>query len=126
MRENYIQFGQYRITTNVKKKIYTELKNLVKEKTTMTYNGEGELKFQISKEDTDKILEYEIENLTNIRRFTRDSIDELVQKSEDEDLVNTLDYLNKIMLGFLHECKESVIEKIKEISQIKKNKNIKS
>lgn len=119
MKENYVKYGKYNITINVKKKIYTQLQTLVKQRTTIVHSGKGELKFELTNEDINDILEYEVEHLTNIRGYTDKSVSELLQCTEDEDLVKTMDYLNKIMLGFIHQCKESVIEKLREMSQIK-------
>lgn len=119
MKENYVKYGKYNITINVKKKIYTQLQTLVKQRTTIVHSGKGELKFELTNEDINDILEYEVEHLTNIRGYTDKSVSELLKCTEDEDLVKTMDYLNKIMLGFVHQCKESVIEKLREMSQIK-------
>ena len=110
----HINFGRYRINTLLTDEVANSIYNKVKEHTSIANLGDGEIVFYIEPYDVPKIIDFEIETITNIKDYIKLSSTEMAQL-DDSNLKCSLQFLEKLMIGYLKQIQE---ESIKQLSTL--------
>lgn len=118
MFNKYKKFGKYKVYYKMKKIIMLELFELIRKNTQMVNNGNGEIGFKLN--NVSKILEYEINNITNINKITnyKYNFDELVELN-DVNINNCIIILKQLLKNGLEEYKNIVLKDVEEKYKIK-------
>lgn len=112
MQENkYINFGRYKIQTLLTKEMENKLHNKVKEYTSIVNLGDGEIAFYIEPYNVPKILDFEIEQITNIKDYINLSSKDMAQL-DDMNLKACLHFLEKLMIGYLYRIQKHAVDMI--------------
>lgn len=119
MLKKYTKYGMYKINNKINKKKMNELFELVKSNIEIINKGEGEVKFVLL--NVDQLLQYEIENFTNINKINnrKYTVEELI-KLEDKNILCCLSILQTILEKYLNVYKDIIVNKAIDI-QKKKN-----
>lgn len=116
----YKKFGKYKVYYKIKKIIMLELFELIRKNVQIINNGNGEVEFKLN--NVSKILEYEINNITNINKITnyKYNFDELV-KLNDININNCIVILEQLLKNGLEEYKNIVLKDVEEKYKIKQD-----
>lgn len=113
------KYGRYKIYRKIKKSKLNDLFGLVKENTVIHNKGNGEVEFVLN--NIDKLLEYEINNFTNINELTnyKYDIQELIGL-KDDNIQKCIDILRDLLSKNLETYKNIIISKTEKIYKIQK------
>lgn len=116
----YKKFGRYKVYYKMKKIIMLELFELIRKNVQIINKGNGEVEFKLN--NVRKILEYEINNITNINKITnyKYNFDELV-KLNDININNCIVILEQLLKNGLEEYKNIVLKDVEEKYKIKQD-----
>ena len=116
----YKKFGEYKVYYKMKKIIMLELFDLIRQNVEIENKGKGEVEFKLN--NVNKILEYEINNITNINKKTnyKYSFDELI-KLNDLNINNCIVILEQLLKNGLEEYKNIVLKDIEEKYKIQQD-----
>lgn len=116
----YKKFGRYKVYYKMKRIIMLELFELIRKNVQIINNGNGEVEFKLN--NVSKILEYEINNITNINKITnyKYNFDELV-KLNDININNCIVILEQLLKNGLEEYKNIVLKDVEEKYKIKQD-----
>lgn len=116
----YKKFGRYKVYYKMKRIIMLELFELIRKNVQITNKGNGEVEFKLN--NVSKILEYEINNITNINKITnyKYNFDELVGLN-DLNINNCIVILEQLLKNGLEEYKRIVLKDVEEKYKIKQD-----
>lgn len=116
----YKKFGKYKVYYKMRKIIMLELFGLIRKNVEIQNKGNGEVEFKLN--NVSKILEYEINNITNINKITnyKYNFDELVELN-DLNINNCIVILEQLLKNGLEEYKRIVLKDVEEKYKIKQD-----
>lgn len=114
----YKKFGKYKVYYKMEKIIMLELFGLIRKNVEIINQGNGNIEFKLN--NINKILEYEINNITNINKITnyKYSFDELIEVN-DVNINNCIIILKQLLKNGLEEYKNIVLKDVEEKYRIK-------
>jgi len=111
-----MKYGKYKIKYKIRQSQLDGLLELIRKHTEISNNGDGEVKFTTT--NINKLLEYLINNITNINKINnyKYNIDELIEL-KDDDLIKCFKKLMSILESIVNEYKNIIICKVDNIGK---------